>query len=136
MRKFLTNKKALSPVVATIILVAVTIVVAFAVAYWMVVIVGEYQISGGRICGIIFGGTPNDSDNVIGIVVESRASVDILEVKVNNITKPFNSKSLPERDATYLIMINNVGWVSKDRYRVEIIASAGTIFGTEEAIAP
>lgn len=36
------NKKALSPVIATVILVAVTIVVAVAVSYWMGGIAGLY----------------------------------------------------------------------------------------------
>jgi len=38
----LGNKKAISPVVATVILVAVTIVVAVAVSYWMGSIAGLY----------------------------------------------------------------------------------------------
>jgi len=38
----LGNKRAISPVVATVILVAVTIVVAIAVAYWMGSIAGLY----------------------------------------------------------------------------------------------
>ncbi len=41
-KSFLKNKKALSPVIATVILVAVTIVVAVSVAYWMGTIAGSY----------------------------------------------------------------------------------------------
>ncbi|RJS77410.1 hypothetical protein CW711_06650, partial [Candidatus Bathyarchaeota archaeon] len=36
------NKRALSPVIATVVLVAVTIVVAVAVSYWMGGIAGLY----------------------------------------------------------------------------------------------
>ena len=41
-RNLLKSKKALSPVIATVILVAVTITVAIAVAYWMGGIAGLY----------------------------------------------------------------------------------------------
>jgi flagellin-like protein len=40
--KIIKNKKALSPVIATVILVSVTIVVAIAVSYWMGGIAGLY----------------------------------------------------------------------------------------------
>ena len=41
-REIIRNRKALSPVIATVILVSVTIVVAVAVAYWMGGIAGLY----------------------------------------------------------------------------------------------
>jgi flagellin-like protein len=41
-KSILWNKKALSPVIATVILISVTIVVAVAVAYWMGSIAGGY----------------------------------------------------------------------------------------------
>ena len=42
MRKLLRSRKALSPVIATVILVSVTIVVAVSVAYWMGTIASSY----------------------------------------------------------------------------------------------
>jgi len=42
MKNLARNKKALSPVIATVILISVTIVVAVAVAYWMGAIAGGY----------------------------------------------------------------------------------------------
>ena len=42
MKKLLRSRKALSPVIATVILVSVTIVVAVSVAYWMGSIAGTY----------------------------------------------------------------------------------------------
>jgi len=42
MKKFVRSKKAISPVIATVILVAVTIVVAVSVSYWMGGIAGVY----------------------------------------------------------------------------------------------
>jgi len=42
LKNLLRNKKALSPVIATVILVAVTIVVAVSVAYWMGSIASSY----------------------------------------------------------------------------------------------
>jgi len=42
LKNLLRNKKALSPVIATVILVAVTIVVAVSVAYWMGTIASSY----------------------------------------------------------------------------------------------
>jgi len=42
MKRLLRSRKALSPVIATVILVSVTIVVAVSVAYWMGSIAGTY----------------------------------------------------------------------------------------------
>jgi flagellin-like protein len=42
MKRLLKSRKALSPVIATVILVSVTIVVAVSVAYWMGSIAGTY----------------------------------------------------------------------------------------------
>ena len=42
MKRLLRSKRALSPVIATVILVSVTIVVAVSVAYWMGSIAGTY----------------------------------------------------------------------------------------------
>ncbi len=42
MKTITENKKALSPVIATIILVSITIVVAISVAYWMGSLAGTY----------------------------------------------------------------------------------------------
>jgi len=42
MKTFIENKKALSPVIATVILVSITIVVAISVSYWMGSLAGTY----------------------------------------------------------------------------------------------
>jgi len=42
MRKLLSDRRGLSPVVATVILISVTIVVAISVAYWMATISSSY----------------------------------------------------------------------------------------------
>ncbi|MEM2927278.1 MAG: archaellin/type IV pilin N-terminal domain-containing protein, partial [Candidatus Bathyarchaeia archaeon] len=42
MRRMLKSRKAVSPVIATIIIVAIAISIAIAVAYWMVGITGAF----------------------------------------------------------------------------------------------
>jgi flagellin-like protein len=62
------NKRALSPVIATVILISVTIVVAVAVAYWMGSIAGGYtsfeQIEMPSIYGKAITTTPFDGWNI------------------------------------------------------------------------
>jgi len=87
MKNLHRNKKALSPVIATVILVSVTIVVAVAVSYWMGGIAGLYtrfekvEISS---CYAVKGGSP-DYNYTVTVSLKNSGSADssIVYVLVN-----------------------------------------------------
>lgn len=108
MKKLYRNKKALSPVIATVILIAVTIVVAVSVAYWMGSIAGGYtsfeQIelptayaSYSATCL-----TPNKPGWKITIELKNTGSAD---ATINNIF----INSIPLKDYTSGITLGGVG---------------------------
>jgi flagellin-like protein len=66
MRKLLRSKKALSPVVAAIILIAVTVAVSIAVAAWMGALTFTFMGSTSiTITGVTFNGNTGDQANNI-----------------------------------------------------------------------
>jgi flagellin-like protein len=90
---FIKNKRALSPVIATVILISVTIVVAVAVAYWMGSIAGGYtsfeQIEMPSIYGKAITATGGDVFDGWNITIELRntgsADATVTNLFVNSI---------------------------------------------------
>lgn len=100
MKTFIENKKALSPVIATIILVSITIVVAISVSYWMGSLAGTYtrfeklEITSAYPSKVTFAGVPQDwasgSGWNITINVKNTGSADAALDNVFINGKPFN----------------------------------------------
>ena len=94
-RKFRTSVKALSPVIATIILIAVTVAVSIAVAAWMggltTSFMGTEQLSLGT--PTFATGTTNGT---ITIVVKNTGTtaVTLSSVSVNNVDESINAAGL------------------------------------------
>jgi flagellin-like protein len=92
MSKLLRDKKAISPVIATVILVAVAITVAVAVAYWMSGIAGQYtafekvEIQSGYTT-IIPTGEPNAGSWIIHLELKNTGSATstLIRVFVNEV---------------------------------------------------
>src|SRR4030066_1223935 len=96
-RKIRKNAKALSPVVASIILIAVTVAVSIAVAAWMgALTVGFMGSSSITITNVQFAGTSGDAANTIVLTLKNTGtkSVTVSQVKVNNALKTFNATPL------------------------------------------
>ena len=78
MKKIWKGKKALSPVVAAIILIAVTVAVSIAVAAWMGALtftfMGTEQL---EIQGASWGGTSGDAANTIVLAVQNTGTADL-----------------------------------------------------------
>ena len=78
MKKIWKGKKALSPVVAAIILIAVTVAVSIAVAAWMGALtftfMGTEQL---EIQGASWGGTTGDAANTITLSVQNTGTADL-----------------------------------------------------------
>ena len=93
MKNFRKSRKALSPVVASIILIAVTVAVSIAVAAWMgALTVGFMGSSSVTITNVNFAGTSGAADNTIVLTLKNTGtkSVTISQVKVNTAIKSFN----------------------------------------------
>ena len=97
--KILKNKKALSPVVASIILIAVTVAVSIAVAAWMgSLTTGQMQTEGITFTGYAWASPSNTTIPAILIKVKNTGSSDlsIAEVRVDttvattNLTLPYS----------------------------------------------
>ena len=132
--KILKSKKALSPVVAAIILIAVTVAVSIAVAAWMGALTFTFMKTESLEfpTSVTWGGTSGNSNNTITIRVRNTGSVDlyISVVKVNNVQKTTN-QTLPYKIATgsyATFIIQNVGWHSGYSYEIRFIATSGTEF--------
>jgi flagellin-like protein len=78
MKRLLKSKKALSPVVAAIILIAVTVAVSIAVAAWMGALTFTFMATEQLdVQGATFGGTSGDAANTIILSVQNTGTADL-----------------------------------------------------------
>jgi flagellin-like protein len=129
-RKFRKSVKALSPVVASIILIAVTVAVSIAVAAWM----------GALTIGFMSGGEQveirnidwNTADHaVLTIKNTGTSAVIIQEVWINNVanasaTDPVLPMSISANGQTTLDV--PVSWVAGDNYQFKLVTAKGNPF--------
>jgi len=137
--KILKSKKALSPVVASIILIAVTVAVSIAVAAWMGAL--TFSFMGGseqvEIRNIAF------SDATITLTVKNTgtSAVTIQEVWVNNVDHSANCTSttaLPvsiSANDQKTFIISSFDWVAGDNYQFKLVTAKGNPF-MKNAIPP
>ena len=129
--KILKSKKALSPVIAAIILVAVTVAVSIAVAAWMGALTFTFtkteNIKLPTSTEITWGGDSGASNNTIELTIENigTSAVTIVSVKVNG--EPMNCNvSLPtniEPASTKAFQIKDVDWKAGYQYRITFVTS-------------
>ncbi len=78
MKKLLKSRKALSPVVAAIILIAVTVAVSIAVAAWMGALTFTFMATEQlEVQGCTFSGTTGDAANTIILTVQNTGTADM-----------------------------------------------------------
>jgi flagellin-like protein len=138
LRKIRKNAKALSPVVASIILIAVTVAVSIAVAAWMgALTVGFMGTSSITITNTTFDGTSGAPANTITLALKNTGtkSVTISQVKVNNALKSFNATTLAAGDTAGLL-ISAAAWSNGNPYKIDLIDSSGQAVGSYQATAP
>ena len=128
MKKLLKSKKALSPVVAAIILIAVTVAVSIAVAAWMGAL--TFSFMGGTEQVDIEHITWTDSTHfTIQFKNTGTASVTVDRVTVNQVSKTTNA-TLPEAVTAgtrkyYLVTFT---WTAGDNYDIAVVTSKGNAF--------
>ncbi|MQY62179.1 hypothetical protein GH146_02680 [archaeon] len=122
MKKLLKSKKAMSPVIAAIILIAVTVAVSIAVAAWMgSLTIGFMETEEMRIASVTFTGT--DTINII--VVNSGTEV----VEVTAATVTFGSTTVSLTDLTDTVAAETTDTVTLTD--ITIIVAAGTTYDIE-----
>jgi flagellin-like protein len=99
--KILKSKRALSPVIATIILIAVTVAVSLAVAAWMGALTFSFVGSSSvTVTNVVFTGDPKSSNTtsnkiVISIKNTGTKQVTVGIVKINSVIETWNSTPSP-----------------------------------------
>jgi archaeal type IV pilus assembly protein PilA len=139
--KIMKSKKALNPVVASIILIAVTVAVSIAVAAWMgALTIGFMESSSITITDTRFYGTSNDSSNYINITLKNTGTktVTINQIKVNNAIKStlVGNLTLVPGDYGRVIRISNVDWVNGNPYKIDLFDSSGSAVGSSQYNSP
>jgi flagellin-like protein len=130
MRKLLKSRKALSPVVAAIILIAVTVAVSIAVAAWMgSLTIGFMDTKELKITEIEFVGTSPGSQMNITCTNPGTADVTIGTVKVNDATvTAAGTKTVTAGGSTELELTQS--WTAGNKYSVALFATDGTLVGS------
>ena len=140
--KILRSKKALSPVVASIILIAVTVAVSIAVAAWMgALTIGFMGSSSITITDYSFVGTSGSANNSITITMKNTGTKQVIisNVKVNNIVKTINGTSLLNAGAVGEILkinMGSAGWSNGNPYKIDLFDSSGSLVGSTQPTAP
>jgi flagellin-like protein len=138
--KMLRSRKALSPVVASIILIAVTVAVSIAVAAWMGALTFNFMATEQlKITNLQFAGTSPNQNVTITMQNTGTSPVTITEVHINNgalnlIAASFASGvTLPANNQTIITVL--YGWTNGAQYEIEMRSMKGNQF-TYSATAP
>jgi archaeal type IV pilus assembly protein PilA len=128
MRKLQHNAKALSPVVASIILIAVTVAVSIAVAAWMGGLsTGFMQTEQASITNVAFSGT-----NTITVTVANSGSnnVTISSATINGVTATVASGSnVVANTASNSVVLTMTGtWTAGNTYQIKLVSAKGTAY--------
>ena len=132
--KLFKNKKALSPVVASIILIAVTVAVSIAVAAWMgALTIGFMGSSSITITNCTF----VTGNQYIDIAVKNTGTntVTIATVKVNNSPCTVNATLSLSSGETGALRIT-CSWTAGNPYKIDLFDGSGQVVGSYQANAP
>lgn len=138
--KILKNVKALSPVVASIILIAVTVAVSIAVAAWMGALTFTFMATEQvQITNMSFG--PAGASSWVAVVVNNTgtSSVTINEAWINGGKRTsFNTGQSPgviAANTGVVINMTSVTLANGNNYQVKLVSSKGNQFAYS-AVAP
>ena len=147
MRKMRKSRKALSPVIATIILIAVTVAVSIAVAAWMGALTFGFMGSTSlTITNVAFWGGSGNANNYVILSIKNSGTktVTIGTAKINSIAMTIdggaNTTTLTYTTsgttASGTIQIDNVGWVNGNPYQFNLYDTSGNGIGSYQATSP
>jgi flagellin-like protein len=139
MKRLLKSRKALSPVVAAIILIAVTVAVSIAVAAWMGALTFTFMATEQLdVQGCQFSGTSGDAANTIVLTVQNTGTADLT---VDKYKLGVGGTQLPSgttlgvsvlQGATATVTCSTgadgVAWTSGTTYDIYLITASGKQF--------
>ena len=139
MKRLLKSRKALSPVVAAIILIAVTVAVSIAVAAWM----GALTFTFMQTEEMSFTNYEWGASNAYCLIqVKNTGSSDlsISEVRVNDVIAADDGITTPHTlkpgDTVSLTITRTGNYTSGVKYEFKVITAKGNTFGPYIRIAP
>jgi len=125
--KILKSKKALSPVVASIILIAVTVAVSIAVAAWMGALTFTFTATEQvQITDLDFISGPPKSINVT-VHNTGTSPVTISEAWVNGVKQTITEFTVAANGVGYVDLAYDT-WNNGDAYEVKLVSSKGNSF--------
>jgi flagellin-like protein len=141
------SRKALSPVIASIILIAVTVAVSIAVAAWMGALTFGFMGSSSlTITNVAFWGASNSSSNYVILSIKNSGTktVTIGTAKINSIAMTIdagaNTTTLTYATsgptATGTIQLDNVDWVNGNPYQFNLYDTSGNGIGSYQSGSP
>ena len=138
MRKLLKSRKALSPVVAAIILIAVTVAVSIAVAAWMgSLTIGFMETSELTVTGVTFTASTNTTAIDITNSGTSDATISMLKINGNTVTDSDIPMGINAGDSDTLTVVysSGNGIVAGNKYSISLFSTEGTLLGSYTATA-
>jgi len=140
MRKLLKSRKALSPVVAAIILIAVTVAVSIAVAAWMGALTFTFMKTEElKVTSMTFGGTTGVANNTIILSIRNSGTskVTVSEIRVNDVAKTPGGTLVYDAGATGTITVymGSGYWTTGNKYKVSLLSATGTTVAAYETTA-
>jgi flagellin-like protein len=144
MKNFRRSRKALSPVVASIILIAVTVAVSIAVAAWMgALTVGFMGSNSVTVTNVSFTTAGSPAAPVMDVALKNTGtkSLTISQVKVNNFVATANTTISLDPAATGTLRITAVTgqtyvWTAGNPYKLDFYDTSGQVVASYQANAP
>jgi flagellin-like protein len=139
MKRLIRSRKALSPVVAAIILIAVTVAVSIAVAAWMGALTFTFmQTEEMSFTNYEWGA--NNANCQIEVKNTGSSDLSIAEVRVNDVIAADDGITTPHTlapGATVSLTITRTGnYTSGVKYEFKVITAKGNTFGPYIRTAP
>jgi len=135
--KMLKNRKALSPVVASIILIAVTVAVSIAVAAWMGALSFSFMGSGEELqLGSPYGWVNGGTTVYCNLVVPGGSAVSISQVRINGtvatLVAPLTTAQIQPGAGVTLLNATSLGgsFTSGYFYQIVVVTKKGNEFQT------
>ncbi len=130
--KMLKSRKALSPVVASIILIAVTVAVSIAVAAWMGALTFQFTTTEQlEIQGAQFNGNSSAAGNTIDLIVQNTGTADLTvnryKLGSGGTLQTITDIAVPQ-GGRVTVTCTNVGWSTGTTYDIYLVTSSGKQF--------
>jgi len=136
MKRLLKSKKALSPVVAAIILIAVTVAVSIAVAAWMGALTFTFMKTEElKITSVTF--DSSDNSTTIAVTNTGSSSLTISSVTVDDVEVKTLSTTLAKGQSTTISLTESeFSWTSGYKYTFALLTTSGNKYTYTTTASP